>query len=89
MYLGAVVWTIGNLLTILAMPNHIPVKHNTISVVNLACADFLYCITNLPMYTLTSGINEIFSLDSNFLFQYFHMGWPGDKQPELFCLCGP
>ena len=53
----------GNLLTLLAIPwaqtNQIlgferkPFKYTTIFIVNLAFADFLYCVSNLPMYSVT------------------------------------
>ena len=56
----------GNLLTLLAIPwakrNKIlcfdrpPLKYTTIFILNLAFADFLYCIINLPMYSLTVSI---------------------------------
>ena len=54
----------GNLLTLLAIPwaqkkkilgfDKTPAsKYTTIFILNLAFADFLYCVTNLPMYSLT------------------------------------
>ena len=56
----------GNLLTLLAIPwaqankildfNKTPLKYTTIYIVNLAFADFLYCTTNLPMYSVTVAI---------------------------------
>ena len=59
----AVFGALGNLLTLLAIPwaqsnkilgfNRTPLKYTTIYIVNLAFADFLYCITNLPMYSIT------------------------------------
>ena len=54
---------VGNLLTLLAIPwaeqkkmlgfDKSPSKHTTIFIVNLAFADFLYCVIILPMYSLT------------------------------------
>ena len=59
----AVIGALGNLLTLLAIPwaqsnrilgfNRTPLKYTTIFIVNLAFADFLYCITSLPMYSYT------------------------------------
>ena len=59
----AVVGAIGNLLTLFAIPwaqsnkilgfNRTPLKYTEIFIVNLAFSDFLYCITNLPMYSHT------------------------------------
>ena len=59
----AVFGALGNLLTLLAIPwaqsnkilgfHRTPLKYTTIYIVNLAFADFLYCITNLPMYSTT------------------------------------
>ena len=59
----AFVGALGNLLTLLAVPwaqsnkilgfNKPPAKHTTIFIINLAFADFLYCVTNLPMYSIT------------------------------------
>ena len=56
----------GNLLTLLAIPwakrkkilgfDRSPLKYTTIFIVNLAFADFLYCVTNLPMYSVTVSI---------------------------------
>ena len=48
----------GNLLTLLAIPwaqkKQLPgFDHTTIFIVNLALADFLYCVTVLPMYSIT------------------------------------
>ena len=62
----AVIGALGNLLTLLAIPwaqsnrilgfNRTPLKYTTIFIVNLAFADFLYCITSLPMYSYTVKI---------------------------------
>ena len=58
--------TVGNLLTLLAIPwaqrkklpgfNITPSKYTTVFIVNLAFADFLYCVINLPMYSAMVGI---------------------------------
>ena len=63
----------GNLLTLRAVPwaqdnkvlgfNISPLKYTTIFIVNLALADFLYCVTSLPMYSTT----------------YLHRGWPSGE----------
>ena len=68
--LVAVIGAAGNLLTLLAIPwaqtnkilgfHRTPLKYTNIFNVNLAFADFLYCVTSLPMYSLT----------------YLHRGWP-------------
>ena len=59
----SIIGAAGNLLTLRAIPwaqtNQIlgferkPFKYTTIFIVNLAFADFLYCVTNLPMYSVT------------------------------------
>ena len=66
----AIIGAAGNLLTLLAIPwaqanktlgfHRTPLKYTTIFIVNLAFADFLYCVTSLPMYSAT----------------YLHRGWP-------------
>ena len=60
---------VGNLLTLTAIPwaqrnkilgfDRTPLKYTTVFMVNLAFADFLYCITNLPMYSLTVSISSV------------------------------
>ena len=62
----AVIGALGNLLTLLAIPwaqanrilgfNRTPLKYTTIFIVTLAFADFLYCITSLPMYSYTVNV---------------------------------
>ena len=62
----AIVGSAGNLLTLRAVPwaqdnkvlgfNISPLKYTTIFIVNLALADFLYCVTSLPMYSLTVSV---------------------------------
>ena len=69
----AIVGSAGNLLTLRAVPwaqdnkvlgfNISPLKYTTIFIVNLALADFLYCVTSLPMYSTT----------------YLHRGWPSGE----------
>ena len=69
----AVFGALGNLLTLLAIPwaqsnkilgfNRTPLKYTTIYIVNLAFADFLYCITNLPMYSIT--VSRIFYISKH------------------------
>ena len=59
----ASVGAMGNLLTLLSIPwaqankllgfNKPPLKYTTVFIINLAFADFLYCITSLPMYSIT------------------------------------
>jgi len=59
-------------MTLLAIPwaqsrnilgfNKSPLKYTTIFIINLAFSDFLYCVTNLPMYSIT----------------YFRKGWDDD-----------
>ena len=71
--LVATVGAAGNLLTLLAIPwaqankilgfHRTPLKYTTIFIVNLAFADFLYCVTSLPMYSTT----------------YLHRGWPSGE----------
>ena len=66
----AIVGAVGNLLTLLAIPwaqrkklpgfNIAPSKYTTIFIVNLAFADFLYCVINLPMYSRMVGIFNIY-----------------------------
>ena len=66
----AVIGAIGNLLTLTAIPwaqrnkflgfNQDPLKYTTIFILNLAFADFLYCITNLPVYAITVSIYYCF-----------------------------
>merc|ERR1712013_324183 len=62
--LVAVFGAVGNLLTLLAIPwarrrktlgfDKTPMsKYTTIFILNLAFADFLYCSTSLPLYSLT------------------------------------
>ena len=74
----AVVGAIGNLLTLFAIPwaqsnkilgfNRTPLKYTEIFIVNLAFSDFLYCITNLPMYSHTvSGSTFFFVFDCFFV----------------------
>ena len=58
----------GNLLTLLAIPwaqrNKIlgfdqpPSKYTRIFILNLAFADFAYCVLILPMYSVTVGIQK-------------------------------
>ena len=82
----ASVGTAGNLLTLLSIPwaqtNQIlgferkPFKYTTVFIINLAFADFLYCVTNLPMYSLTVGWSRVFKLIILSQSQYLNMGWP-------------
>ena len=56
----AVIGSFGNLLTLLSIPwaiahkkaimHFVPMKYTNIFIVNLAWADFLYCVTSLPTY---------------------------------------
>ena len=62
----AISGALGNLLTVLAVPwaqhkrilgfNRPQLKYTTIFIINLAIADFLYCVINLPLYSLTVSI---------------------------------
>jgi len=52
----AVVGAIGNLLTLLA----IPWAEKNLPILNLAMADFIYCVINFPLYSFT----------------FFNKGWP-------------
>jgi len=54
----AVIGTLGNLLTLTAIPwaqrnKILGFNQSTIFILNLAFADFLYCIFNLPVYAIT------------------------------------
>ena len=59
----AIIGSVGNLMTLLAIPwaihkkklgfHKTPWKFTHIFIVNLALADFLYCTTSLPLYSLT------------------------------------
>ena len=61
----AIIGSVGNLMTLLAIPwaihkkklgfHKTPWKFTHIFIVNLALADFLYCTTCLPLYSLTVG----------------------------------
>ena len=63
----AIIGSVGNLMTILAIPwaihrkklgfHKTPWKFTHIFIVNLALADFLYCTTSLPLYSLTVLVN--------------------------------
>ena len=56
----AIIGSFGNLLTLLSIPwaiahkkaimHFVPMKYTNIFIVNLAWADFLYCVTSLPTY---------------------------------------
>ena len=56
----ALIGSFGNLLTLLSIPwaiahkkaimHFVPMKYTNIFIVNLAWADFLYCVTSLPTY---------------------------------------
>jgi len=74
----AVFGGLGNLLTLLAIPwaqyhkmfgfNKTPQSYTTIFIVNLAFADFLYCITSMPMYSFTVEIyTNISNIKKDFL----------------------
>jgi len=76
---------IGNLLTILAVPwaqhkrilgfNRPQLKYTTIFIINLAFADFLYCVINLPLYSITyfteGWMEDNLSCFVNAAFRYF------------------
>ena len=84
----AVFGALGNLLTLLAIPwaqsnrilgfNRSPLKYTTIFIVNLAFADFLYCITSLPMYSYTVSLATVTVKQFEEMLQYIQRGWPAN-----------
>ena len=82
----ALAGTVGNILTLLALPwarrkrilgfHKTPARHTNTAILNLAAADLLYCVTNLPLYSLTVGYTLYTLLLYLSLFQYFSRSWP-------------